>query len=45
MFCDETHTSSNYLLNRIYTERMILLKDLKFQLDTDEKSNFVELLK
>jgi len=27
------------------TEKTILLKDVKFQLDTDQRSNFVELSK
>jgi len=28
-----------------YMERMVLLKDLKFWLDTDQQNNFVELSK
>jgi len=28
-----------------YTRKTVLPKDLKFQLDTDQKSNFVELIK
>jgi len=28
-----------------YMERTVLLKDLKFYLDTDQKSNFVKLSK
>jgi len=30
---------------KCYTEKIILLKDIKFLLDTDQKNNFVKLSK
>jgi len=39
------HLERTKISQYYYMERMILLKDLKFLLDTNRKSNFVELSK